>query len=108
MLLREGELDGVRVLSEGAVRAMTTPVAVTPRERRTPGWDAPNWPGPNSWSPRAYGHYGFTGTSYWLDPERGIFFVLLTSRLHGKQRRSITDVSRVLELAALDVVDRTR
>lgn len=33
-------------------------------------------------SPRAFGHTGFTGTSLWVDPERGAVFVLLGNRLH--------------------------
>ena len=33
-------------------------------------------------SPRAFGHTGFTGTSLWLDPDRGIYVVLLTNRVH--------------------------
>jgi CubicO group peptidase (beta-lactamase class C family) len=28
------------------------------------------------------GHTGFTGTSLWLDLERGLYFVLLTNRVH--------------------------
>ena len=33
-------------------------------------------------SPAAFGHTGFTGTSVWLDPERDRIFVLLTNRIH--------------------------
>lgn len=33
-------------------------------------------------SPSAFGHTGFTGTSVWVDPERGAIFVLLGNRLH--------------------------
>ena len=33
-------------------------------------------------STRAFGHTGFTGTSLWIDPERGIYVVLLTNRVH--------------------------
>lgn len=32
-------------------------------------------------SPRAYGHTGFTGTSFALDPETGLWVVLLTNRV---------------------------
>jgi CubicO group peptidase (beta-lactamase class C family) len=32
--------------------------------------------------PVAPGHTGFTGTSLWLDPDRGRLFVLLTNRVH--------------------------
>ena len=33
-------------------------------------------------SARAFGHTGFTGTSLWVDPERELFMVLLTNRVH--------------------------
>ena len=32
-------------------------------------------------SPRAYGHTGFTGTSIAVDPDTGLFVVLLTNRV---------------------------
>jgi CubicO group peptidase (beta-lactamase class C family) len=34
-----------------------------------------------SLSPTAFGHTGFAGNSFWIDPERGRIFVLLGSRL---------------------------
>jgi serine-type D-Ala-D-Ala carboxypeptidase len=34
-----------------------------------------------SLSPAAFGHTGFAGNSFWIDPERGRIFVLLGSRL---------------------------
>jgi len=33
-------------------------------------------------SPRTFGHLGFTGTSFWVDPERQRVTVLLTNRVH--------------------------
>ncbi|MFL5486186.1 MAG: serine hydrolase, partial [Gemmatimonadaceae bacterium] len=50
-------------------------------------------------SPRSFGHTGFTGTSIWIDPERGVFVVLLTNRVnptranlrHEALRRAIAD-----------------
>jgi CubicO group peptidase (beta-lactamase class C family) len=30
--------------------------------------------------PRSFGHTGWTGTSLWIDPDRGVFVVLLTNR----------------------------
>ncbi len=32
--------------------------------------------------PRVFGHYGFTGTSLWIDPARDGYVVILTSRLY--------------------------
>lgn len=33
-------------------------------------------------SPRAIGHTGFTGTSLWIDPDKDVYVVLLTNRVH--------------------------
>lgn len=32
--------------------------------------------------PRTFGHLGFTGTSFWIDPDAGIVTALLTNRVH--------------------------
>jgi CubicO group peptidase (beta-lactamase class C family) len=49
------------------------------------GFDRPT-PGSSSsgryLSPRSVGHLGFTGTSFWIDPERDLAIVLLTNRVH--------------------------
>jgi CubicO group peptidase (beta-lactamase class C family) len=55
-----------------------------PASSRALGWDTPSAPssaGRYS-SPRSFGHTGFTGTSIWIDPEKGIFIVLLTNRVN--------------------------
>jgi len=58
----------------------------------------------------AYGHTGFTGTSLWIDPEREMFVVLLTNRVHDARARRpakvISDVRADLaDAAALAVTD---
>jgi len=32
--------------------------------------------------PHTFGHTGFTGTSIWIDPDRQLFVVFLTNRVH--------------------------
>jgi CubicO group peptidase (beta-lactamase class C family) len=49
------------------------------------GWqckDKHNSPAGDLFSDLAYGHTGFTGTSVWIDPLRGLYAVLLTNRVH--------------------------
>jgi CubicO group peptidase (beta-lactamase class C family) len=36
-------------------------------------------------SVRSFGHTGFTGTSVWMDPERDLFVILLTNRVHPRR-----------------------
>ena len=46
------------------------------------GWDTPSLPSQSGkyFSPRSYGHLGFTGTSLWIDPERRLSVTLLSNR----------------------------
>jgi serine-type D-Ala-D-Ala carboxypeptidase len=55
-----------------------------PDSSRALGWDTmlPTSSCGTRMSPRAFGHTGFTGTSLWIDPDRGIYVVLLTNRVH--------------------------
>lgn len=36
-------------------------------------------------SRKSFGHTGFTGTSFWYDPERDLFVTLLSNRIHPKR-----------------------
>lgn len=55
-----------------------------PGSSRALGWDTmlPTSSCGARMSPRAFGHTGFTGTSLWIDPDAGIYAVLLTNRVH--------------------------
>ena len=55
------------------------------------GWDTPTEGQSTSgthFSKRSIGHTGFTGTSVWLDLERGMIVVLLANRIHLVAKRS--------------------
>lgn len=49
---------------------------------RALGWDRPTPPSSSGqyFSPRSFGHLGYTGTSLWIDPARELAVVLLTNR----------------------------
>ena len=49
---------------------------------RALGWDTPSQPSQSGryFSSRSYGHLGYTGTSLWIDPDRGLSVTLLTNR----------------------------
>lgn len=73
---------------------------------RALGWEMRDTTGRGSagdlLSPSAYGHTGYTGTSLWIDPERGLFVILLTNRVFApRHRRSI----RALREIRADVAD---
>ena len=97
MLLRGGELDGVRVLSPLAVRLMTEPCPV-PGGLRSRGWDVDTAYSAQRGElfPRGqgYGHTGFTGTSIWIDPPSRTAVIILTHRVHPNEKGNVTALRR--------------
>jgi CubicO group peptidase (beta-lactamase class C family) len=122
MLLDEGRAGGRRYVSRATLELFTERAGV-PRSSRALGWDTPcdetgersSTPGAPGYtsagsllSPRSFGHTGFTGTSIWIDPERELYVILLTNRVHPTRennkirgvRSQVTDaVVRALERA---------
>ncbi len=80
-ILGHGTVDGRQLLSPASVAAMIAPYDV-PGGVRALGWSVQSqWRG-DGLSPRAVGHLGWTGTSLWLDPEKDLFSIVLTNRVH--------------------------
>ena len=80
-ILGGGAADGRRILAPDTVAAMIAPYDV-PGGVRALGWAVDSaWRG-DGLSPRAIGHFGFTGTALWIDPDRDLFTVVLTNRVH--------------------------
>ncbi|QKY69994.1 hypothetical protein Len3610_10685 [Lentibacillus sp. CBA3610] len=52
-------------------------------------------------SRHSYGHTGFTGTSLWIDPEKDVFVVLLTNRVHLGRDHSIFRLRRLFHNAVM-------
>lgn len=88
MLLNGGAWDTLQLVRSETVAEFTRPQGVVPGSTRALGWDTPPQrpdtasSGGTKLSARAFGHTGFTGTSIWLDPERDLFIILLTNRVH--------------------------
>jgi CubicO group peptidase (beta-lactamase class C family) len=118
MLLNGGEYGAVRILRPQTIARWTAPQV--PGSSRALGWDTPS--GESSagryFSARSFGHTGYTGTSVWVDPERGLFVILLTTRVNPtaenqKQaplRRAIADAvqSAILDAPTVDWEARRR
>jgi CubicO group peptidase (beta-lactamase class C family) len=94
MYLGQGVLDGKRFVRAATIDTFTT-VQDSTLSRRALGWETPN--GTNSagrlMSPHSFGHTGFTGTSFWVDRDRGVFVILLSNRVNPtREHRGITAV----------------
>jgi CubicO group peptidase (beta-lactamase class C family) len=101
MLLGGGSFEGRAILTKQTVERFTRRAGI-PASSRALGFDTPtSGSGPRSsvpgtpgfssagslFSERSFGHTGFTGTSMWIDPARGVYAILLTNRVHPKRDR---------------------
>ena len=63
------------------------------------GFDRPSGEGSSAGkylSPSSIGHLGYTGTSFWIDPERELIVVLLTNRVHPTRKNESIKIFRPL------------
>ena len=106
MLLNGGVYAHQRILRRATVAQFTTPQQLS-GGTRTLGWAVPT-PGGlsgNYFSAHSYGHTGFTGTSIWIDPDRQLFVVFLTNRVHPtRENQKIQQVRRDLHDAVMQAL----
>lgn len=96
MLLNGGVLDGRRIVSRQTVELFTRKAGI-PDSDRAIGWDTKSAEGSSAgtlFSPRSFGHTGFTGTSIWIDPARRLYVILLTNRVHPTRENQLIREAR--------------
>ena len=92
MWLNGGEYGGERILSEKTVKLFTT--SKSPTCRRGLGFDKPdkrnekNSPTCREASSATYGHTGFTGTCFWVDPQSNLIYIFLCNRVNPTRNNS--------------------
>lgn len=86
MWLNNGSYGGVEIMSPETVELFTK--TVSPTCRRGLGFDKPDVNNPDN-SPTTelanastFGHLGFTGTVFWVDPDNDMIVVFLTNRVN--------------------------
>ncbi len=97
MLLDDGKsADGRVIMKAETVRLMTAVQPPLPGGvLRTLGFDVQSgFSGPKGehFGPRSFGHTGWTGTCFWIDPDADSFFVLMTNRNHPNEGRSVNNL----------------
>ncbi|HET9993781.1 MAG TPA: serine hydrolase, partial [Candidatus Acidoferrum sp.] len=106
MLLNGGVYAHQRILRRSTVAEFTTPQKLS-GGTRTLGWAVPTEGGSSGhyFSAHSFGHTGFTGTSIWIDPDRQLFVVLLTNRVHPtRENQKIQQVRRDLHDAVMQAL----
>ncbi|MDG2381041.1 MAG: DUF1343 domain-containing protein [Pirellulaceae bacterium] len=109
MMLRSGQYHDVRILSPLTVSTMTAGRSVSGNQRAL-GWDKLSVYSSNRselFSPRAFGHGGFTGTVLWIDPELDLFFIFLSNRVHPNGKGNINSLAGRIATVASAAIDDT-
>jgi len=83
LLLARGSFKSTSMLPADLVDRFTAQAYPGTNNRRGIGFDKPedNYPS-SQLSPESYGHTGFTGTFFWVDPKNDFVVVLLTNRVY--------------------------
>ncbi|MGI4864020.1 MAG: serine hydrolase domain-containing protein [Janthinobacterium lividum] len=92
LYLWQGRYGGQQLLKAATVAEYTS-CQFCPDNRRGLGFDKPDPKNPalnsaRSASPRSYGHTGFTGTYFWVEPDKNLFVILLTNRVNPTRRNN--------------------
>ena len=86
MFLNLGEYGGERYIGQETVQTFTQKKSSI--SRRGLGFDKPDISSPNNsptgeFAPAStYGHTGFTGTCFWVDPDNKLIFIFLSNRIY--------------------------
>lgn len=90
MYLQSGYYGGKQYISPATIAEFTKVQFPQTENRRALGFDKPNpgipsqknkFPAADA-SPASYGHTGFTGTFFWIDPENQLLFIFLSNRVN--------------------------
>lgn len=87
MILRGGEYNGKRYFKESTVKLFTSTYPINRCNIRGLGFYTPNQMEqseilPKKASALTYGHQGFTGTVFWIDPKENLIYIFLSNRVH--------------------------
>lgn len=108
MLLNDGEIKGVRILSPLTVKMMRSVPHGYEKFGRALGWDVYSGYASDGdiFDISAYGHTGYTGTSITIDPESDTAVILLTNRVHPEDKGAASRLREVVSnVVAASVVD---
>ncbi len=106
MMLGRGKCGGAGVLAPQTFDQMTKPHPV-PGGLRGLGWDVRTGYSSNrgsAFSPRAFGHGGFTGTVLWIDPGHELFVIFLSNRLHPDGKGTVNPLAGRIGTIAVEAI----
>lgn len=110
MMLEEGRVRDRQLIQPNTIREFTRSWPAPQGASRGLGWDKPSEPSSSGryFSAASYGHLGYTGTSIWIDPEKQLYLVLLTNRIHpSRANEAIKQIRPSLHDAVVEALTLT-
>lgn len=108
MLMSKGTLNGKEYIKSSTIELFTKRFSNS--STRALGWDTKSDSGSsagNYFSRNSFGHTGFTGTSIWADPDKNLFVIFLTNRIHPTRDNSgIIKVRPALHNAIIESINQ--
>jgi len=116
MVLNAGELDGVRIMSAETLKQMTSRHDLDDtdsegkkiRPGRGLGFDLTtsysSARGDRFEPGKTFGHTGYTGTMFWMDPENDCFLIFLTNRVHPDDKADIKGLRRAVATKVAEAI----
>jgi CubicO group peptidase (beta-lactamase class C family) len=108
VLINKGKLDQKDFIKQSTIELFTKRYSA--ESTRALGWDTKSDSGSSSgkyFSKKSFGHTGYTGTSIWADPERKLFIIFLTNRVHPtRENTKILKVRPQLHNAVIKCLEK--
>ena len=113
LFLNQGTYGNEQYLSAETCRLFTQ--SKSPTSRRGLGFDKPavgthkGSPCSNLTPPSTYGHTGFTGTCFWVDPDNQLLYIFLCNRVNpsrANNKLSALDIRTRIQDAIYKAIDR--
>ena len=106
-MLERGALDEHRLFSTKTFEQFIAR-HTTSKGGRALGWDIDSTFATHRsalFSAKAFGHGGYTGTAMWIDPERDLFLVFLSNRVHPDGKGAVNPLIAEIATLAVDAVE---
>lgn len=107
MILQHGKYQGLNLIDSNTIKLFTN--RQNENSSRALGWDT-NFKLSSSagklFSENSFGHTGFTGTSMWVDPEKNMFVILLTNRVHPTRNNTkLIQLRPIIHSIIMETID---
>ena len=108
VLMNKGKFGEKEFIKQSTVELFTK--RFSSESTRALGWDTKSDSGSSAgkyFSKKSFGHTGYTGTSIWADPERNLFVIFLTNRVHPtRENTKILKVRPQLHNAVIKCLEK--